>query len=111
MTKGKKGFQPGNKYGIHSRFSKDKQPKRNGRKPSIYKRIDLPKGELSKEDFSNLMLTLMECSISQLDKIRAGCYDPKSKLPIWIASLITAIRSDIKHGKIDTFKWVLDHKH
>lgn len=106
MAKGKKGFQPGNRYG--NQFSANRQPKRNGRKPSIYKRINLPGEELSKEDFTHLMLSLLECSVEQLDKIRKECKQPGSKIPVWVANLIAAIFSDIRRGRIDCFRWVMD---
>ncbi len=106
MAKGKKGFQPGNRHG--RLFSSTRQPKKNGRKPALYKRIKLINNDLSKEEYANLMLSLMECSISQLEKIKAECYKPNSKFPIWIASLIAAIKADIKKGRIDSFQWVLD---
>lgn len=106
MAKGKKGFQPGNRYG--KQFSASRQPKRNGRKPSLYKRINLPGEELSKEDFAHLMLSLLECSVEQLDKIRKGCKQPGSKIPVWVANLIAAIFSDIRRGRIDCLRWVLD---
>jgi hypothetical protein len=106
MAKGKKGFQPGNRYG--KQFSASRQPKRNGRKPSLYKRINLPGEELSKEDFAHLMLSLLECSVEQLDKIRKECKQPGSKIPVWVANLIAAIFSDIRRGRIDCFRWVMD---
>lgn len=106
MAKGKKGFQPGNRYG--NLFSTSRQPKRNGRKPSLYKRINLPGEELSKEDFAHLMLSLLECSVEQLDKIRKECKQPGSKIPVWVANLIAAIFSDIRRGRIDSFRWVMD---
>jgi len=106
MAKGKKGFQPGNRYG--KQFSASRQPKRNGRKPSLYKRINLPGEELSKEDFAHLMLSLLECSVEQLDKIRKECKQPGSKIPVWVANLIAAIFSDIRRGRIDCLRWVLD---
>lgn len=106
MAKGKKGFQPGNRYG--NLFSTSRQPKRNGRKPSLYKRINLPGEELSKEDFAHIMLSLLECSVEQLKKIRKECKQPGSKIPVWVANLIAAIFSDIRRGRIDSFRWVLD---
>lgn len=106
MAKGKKGFQPGNRYG--KQFSASRQPKRNGRKPSLYKRINLPGEELSKEDFTHLMLSLLECPLGRLEKIRNECKNPKSKIPVWVANLIAAIFSDIKRGRIDCLRWVLD---
>lgn len=106
MAKGKKGFQPGNRYG--NLFSASRQPKRNGRKPSLYKRINLPGEELSKEDFAHIMLSLLECSVEQLDKIRKECKQPGSKIPVWVANLIAAIFSDIRKGRIDSFRWVMD---
>jgi len=106
MAKGKKGFQPGNRYG--NLFSASRQPKRNGRKPSLYKRINLPGEELSKEDFTHLMLSILECPVGQLEKIRKECKQPGSKIPVWVANLIAAIFSDIRRGRIDCLRWVLD---
>lgn len=106
MAKGKKGFQPGNRYG--NLFSASRQPKRNGRKPSIYKRINLPGEELSKEDFTHLMLSLLECPIGQLEKIRKECKKPDSKIPVCVANMIAVIFSDIRRGRIDSLRWVLD---
>ncbi len=106
MAKGKKGFQPGNRYG--KQFSASRQPKRNGRKPSLYKRINLPGEELSKEDFTHLMLSLLECPLGRLEKIRNECKNPKSKIPSFVANMIEAIIGDIRKGKIDSLRWVLD---
>lgn len=106
MAKGKKGFQPGNRFG--TRFSRDRQPKKNGRKPSLYKRINLPGKELSKEDYTNIMLSLMECTVGQLERIRNDCHKPGSKLPVWIATMIIAIFHDIRKGSLDSFRWVMD---
>lgn len=106
MAKGKKGFQPGNRYG--NLFSASRQPKRNGRKPSIYKRVNLPGEELSKEDFTHLMLSLLECPIGQLEKIRKECKKPDSKIPVCVANMIAVIFSDIRRGRIDSLRWVLD---
>ncbi len=106
MTKGKKGFQPGNRCG--KQFTSTKQPKRKGRKPSLYKRINLPGEELSKEDYTNLMRSLLECSTGQLKKIQEDCKKPDSKIPSWVNSLIAAIFSDIRRGRIDCLRWILD---
>ncbi len=108
MSKGKKGFQPGNRCGVNTRFTRERQPKRNGRKPSLYKQINLPGEELSREDFTHLMLSLLECSIAQLEKIRKDCKEPDSKIPVWVANLIAAIFRDIRKGRIDCLRWVLD---
>lgn len=106
MAKGKKGFQPGNRYG--KQFSASRQPKRNGRKPSLYKRINLPGEELSKEDFTHLMLSILECPVGQLEKIRKECMRPDSKIPVCVANMIAVIFTDIKKGRIDSLRWVLD---
>ena len=106
MAKGKKGFQPGNRCG--KQFTSTKQPKRRGRKPSLYKRINLPGEELSKEDYTNLMRSLLECSTGQLKKIQEDCKKPGSKIPSWVNSLIAAIFSDIRRGRIGCLRWILD---
>jgi hypothetical protein len=108
MAKGKKGFQPGNRIGVNSRFSRDRQPHKRGRKPSLYRSINLPGEELSKEDFTHLMLSILECPVGQLEKIRKECKQPGSKIPVWVANLIAAIFSDIRRGRIDCLRWVLD---
>ncbi len=108
MSKGKKGFQPGNRCGINTRFSRDQQPKRKGRKPSLYKHLNLPGEELSKEDFTNIMLSLLECSTGQLVKIREDCKHPDSKIPVWIDNMIAAIFNDIRKGRLNCLRWVLD---
>ena len=108
MSKGKRGFQRGNSCGINTRFSIENQPKKRGRKPSLYKRINLPGEELSKEDYTNLMRSLLECSTGQLKKIQEDCKKPDSKIPSWVNSLIAAIFSDIRRGRIDCLRWVLD---
>ena len=105
---GKRGFQRGNRCGINTRFSIENQPKKRGRKPSLYKRINLPGEELSKEDFTHLMLSLLECPIGQLEKIRKECKKPDSKIPVCVANMIAVIFSDIRRGRIDSLRWVLD---
>ena len=108
MAKGKKGFQPGNRIGVNSRFSRDRQPHKRGRKPSLYRSINLPGEELSKEDFIHLMLSLLECPVGQLEKIRKECKKPDSKIPVCVANMIAVIFSDIRRGRIDCLRWVLD---
>ncbi len=108
MSKGKRGFQRGNSCGINTRFSIENQPKKRGRKPSLYKRINLPGEELSKEDYTHLMRSLLECPIWQLKKIQADCRKPGSKIPSWVNSLIAAIFTDIRRGRIDSLRWILD---
>ena len=105
---GKRGFQRGNRCGINTRFSIENQPKKRGRKPSLYKRINLPGEELSKEDFTHLMLSLLKCPIGQLEKIRKECKKPDSKIPVCVANMIAVIFSDIRRGRIDSLRWVLD---
>ena len=101
MAKGKKGFQPGNRIGVNSRFSRDRQPHKRGRKPSLYRSINLPGEELSKEDFIHLMLSLLECPVGQLEKIRKECKKPDSKIPVCVANMIAVIFSDFgKPGQI-----------
>lgn len=108
MAKGKKGFQPGNRIGVNSRFSRDRQPHKRGRKPSLYRSINLPGEELSKEDFTHLMLSILECPVGQLKKIRKECMRPDSKIPVCVANMIAVIFTDIKKGRIDSLRWVLD---
>lgn len=54
------------------------------------------------------MLSLLECPIGQLEKIRKECKKPDSKIPVCVANMIAVIFSDIRRGRIDSLRWVLD---
>lgn len=100
MTNGKKGFQPGNVVGV--RFSATRQPKKTGRKPTLYKQLfnntsKRFKIELSKEDYYKVIRFLMECTPGELKKISKD-----ESTPMWVSNIISAIFTDIKYGKINT---------
>ena len=54
------------------------------------------------------MLSLLESPVGQLEKIRKECKKPNSKIPACVANMIAAIFSDIRKGRIDSLRWVLD---
>jgi hypothetical protein len=100
MANGKKGFQPGNVVGV--RFSATRQPKKAGRKPTLYKQLfnNTSKRfeiELSKEDYYKVIRFLMECTPGELKRI-----DEDESTPMWVSNIISAIFTDIKYGKINT---------
>jgi hypothetical protein len=100
MANGKKGFQPGNVVGV--RFSATRQPKKTGRKPTLYKQLfnntsKRFKIELSKEDYYKVIRFLMECTPGELKKIAKD-----ESTPMWVSNIISAIFTDIKYGKINT---------
>lgn len=100
MANGKKGFQPGNVVGV--RFSATRQPKKVGRKPTLYKQLfnNTSKRfevELSKEDYYKVIRFLMECTPSELKRITED-----ESTPMWVSNIISAIFRDIKYGKINT---------
>lgn len=112
MAKGKRGFQPGNTHG--KVFSSQYQPKRNGRKPALYNKIlqNLPQkgqNELSKGDYYKIIRYLMERTPSELNKILDDAqHNEKSTVPIWIATLIKAMLSDIKKGEMNILNILFD---
>ena len=94
-------FEKGNTQG--NRFSSDNQPKKNGRKPSLYKQLKELTGkkvdyELSKEDYFKTIRFLMERSKGELNKIT----------PIWVCNIISAIFSDIRFGRTSTVEMIFD---
>lgn len=105
-------FEKGNKQG--NRFTSDNQPKKNGRKPSMYKQLKDLTGkkvdyELSKEDYYNTIRFLMERSKSELNSIMKDANEnPNSKTPIWVCNIIAAIFSDIRYGRTSTVEMIFD---
>ena len=90
-------------------FSSTNQPKRNGRKPALYKQLTALTGsnkitiELSREDFTHIQQWLLERNKSELERIAK---DPKT--PIFIMNMITAIGNDVKSGNFGTIERVLE---
>lgn len=105
-------FEPGNKYGV--KFSADRQPKNNGRKPSLYKRLKAANGlkvdhELSKDDYYNVIRYLMERTPNELESIIKDKDGHANKdTPIWILNIIQAINMDIRYGRTTTIDNIFD---
>jgi hypothetical protein len=105
-------FENGNKIG--NRFNSDNQPKKNGRKPSLYKQLKELTGkkvdfELSKEDYFKTIRFLMEQSKPTLEAIlRDTKENPDTKTPIWVCNIITAILTDTKYGRTITVDNMFD---
>ena len=114
MAKGLKGFQPGNKIGEKNKFSSTKQPQKRGRKPSLYRKIkELTKKqvnvELSKEDFLNVLRWVLEQNEETLKPLFVGSDGkPNKDTPLWLLSIISAIRNDIRYGKTATIEMIFD---
>lgn len=114
MAKGVKGFQPGNKIGENSKFTSTRQPKKRGRKPSLYRKIkELTKKhvdvELSKEDFYNVLRWVLEQNEETLKPLFVGSDGkPNNETPLWLLSVISAIRNDIRYGKTATIEMIFD---
>lgn len=99
-------FKKGNKYG--KVFTSTNQPKKTGRKPSVYKQVAAILGEkfkieLSKEDFFKIQQWLLEMPMMKLKDI---IKDPET--PSFIAVHISAIMSDAKNGKTDSVERIYD---
>lgn len=108
-------FEKGNKLG--HRFTSTDQPKKNGRKPSLYKQLRKLTGktvgfELEREDYYAVIRYLMEQDVATLEKI---CYDgtganrkPKKDMPIWVLNVVSAINADTRYGRTTTVEMLLD---
>lgn len=95
-------FPPG--YVSPSKFSSTNQPKKNGRKPALYKQLGEIIGEtvklkLSREDFIHTQQWLLERDKSELERIAKN-----PKTPIFIMNMITAIGADVKGGNMATIE-------
>ena len=107
-------FEKGNNSGKEYRFTSDNQPKKNGRKPSLYKQLKELTGkrvdyELSKEDYFRTIRFLMERSKAELEFIiNDANKNPESKTPIWVCNIIAAIFSDIRYGRTSTVEMIFD---
>jgi hypothetical protein len=105
-------FAKGNKTG--NRFNSENQPKKNGRKPSMYKQLKELTGrnvayELSKEDYFKTIRFLMEQSKPTLDAILKDTREnPDTKTPIWVCNIITAIMTDTRCGRTITVDSMFD---
>ncbi len=104
-------FEIGNKMG--NRFTSHNQPKKNGRKPSLYKQLKELTGkkveyELSKEDYYKTIRFLMEQSKPTLDAIIKDAKTDESKTPIWVLNIISSIFSDIRYGRTSTVEMIFD---
>ncbi len=107
-------FEKGNNSGKEYRFSSDNQPKKNCRKPALYKQLKELTGkrvdfELSKEDYFKTIRFLMERSPAELKKIVEDARDnDKAATPIWVLNIISAIQMDIRYGRTSTIEMIFD---
>jgi hypothetical protein len=106
MANGKKGFQPGNVVGV--RFSATRQPKKTGRKPTLYKQLFKTTSkrvevEMSKEDYYKILSYLIERTPGELKVIAKS-----EQTPLWISNIISAIFKDVKAGRINTLNIIFD---
>lgn len=108
MGKGVKGFQLGNKIGLQNRFSAEKQPKKRGRKKSMYKKALDSAQELSKEDFVYVIRCLLEMSVGELQQMLSKSAKSEIDLPIWVEAFIKGMFADIKRGRTDLFRYSMN---
>lgn len=106
------GFKKGNKVG--NRFSRDNQPKKNGRKPSMLNQIEALTGvtfnvELSEEDIYKVLRWALEQSVKTLKSLM---YTDNGQInentPAFLISIASAIISDIENGRITTVESLFD---
>lgn len=94
--------------GKATRFSATNQPKKNGRKPSLYTQLkEMAKLEgnidLSREDFSKMTMLMLSKPLSELQTLAKS-----EDTPIWIVNIVRAIIKDASDGRISTLDSLLD---
>jgi hypothetical protein len=99
-------FKKGNNKGVQ--FSSTYQPKKNGRKPSLFRKLKELTGkrvdyELSREDFYKTIRFLFERTQSELKKV----YEDK-ETPVWVCNIIAAIWADTRYGRTTTIDTMFD---
>lgn len=109
-------FEKGNKIG--NRFSSTNQPKKNGRKPKVYKQLKEMIGkavgyELEQEDYYRIIRFLMEQDLETLNsfikvKDSKGKDILNPKVPIWVINIVTAINTDVRYGRTNTVEMLFD---
>lgn len=109
-------FQKGNTLG--NRFSSTNQPKKNGRKPKMYKQLKEMIGKavgytLEQEDYYNIIRFLMEQDLETLEgfiktKDATGKAVLNPKVPIWVINIVTAINTDVRYGRTNTVEMLFD---
>lgn len=101
-------------YGKATRFSSENQPKRNGRKPRLYKQLKAMIGqsvghELEKEDYFNIIRFIMERTPNELELLlKDASGQPNKDTPIWVLNIISAINTDIRFGRTSTIEMIFD---
>lgn len=107
------GFEKGNTLG--KKFSSENQPKKNGRKPSVYKYIKSLTGknahnvEMSKEDYLKVIRFLMECTVKDLKPLLRGADGkPNENTPMWVMNVVSAINADTRYGRTATVEMLFD---
>lgn len=105
-------FKKGNKYG--NRFSRNNQPQKRGRKPTLYKSLKQIVGDnidydLSDADFWKIIRWTIEQTPRTLEKlIKNPDGTPNKETPLWLISIINAINRDIKYGRTRTIDMIFD---
>ena len=105
-------FEKGNTYG--NRFATDNQPKKNGRKPKLYKYLKEQLGkkvgyELEEGDFQDIMRALLEMTPAELEKLVKRADGSQNKqTPAWILMLVSQINMCIRYGRTDALELILD---
>lgn len=94
--------------GKATRFSATNQPKKNGRKLSLYTQLkEMAKLEgnidLSREDFSKMTMLMLSKPLSELQTLAKS-----EDTPIWIVNIVRAIIKDASDGRISTLDSLLD---
>ena len=101
-------FEKGTSGNAARQFTPDRQPKKNGRKPALYKQLAAMVGKqvsltLSREDFMKIQHWLLERTKTELQQI---IKDPET--PIFMSSMIAAIVGDMNNGSYATVERTYD---
>lgn len=137
MTKGKRGFQPGNKEGLSTRFTALNQPENRGRKIRILSllkkecKLDIDTkilDEISREqlvDILKLVLGMdprdsfvlnskLSKDLKEIKAAVANGEEPKTvgkiaKICQLFVTLNTAIAKETAAGRSDTTRWIIEY--
>ena len=82
------------KYGKHTQFSSENQPKNSGRKPKLYT-VAKKTYNVSREEWNEVKLYLLQCTPQEIDKIILG-----KDTPMWVVILCRGLKHDAAKGTI-----------
>ncbi len=88
--------------GMKTRFTSENQPKNSGRKPKLYT-IARKAYNVSREEWNEVKLYLLQCTPQEIDKIIQG-----KDTPMWVVILCRGLKHDAAKGTITVLNDIED---